>query len=101
KNRISIKVSMAITSLCAIKKLVESGLGLGVVSEYIARDEIETSRLKAIPVADDCLQRSFYMVHHKEKYMSESLQRFMNKVYQWASTYEAPVIGTDAAEISR
>ena len=102
KNHLSVEVPIEITSIRAIKKLVESGIGLGVVSEYVARDEIEIGRLRAIPVADDCMKRKYYMVYHREKYISESLQSFMREVCHWgdAECSDVGALNTQAREMT-
>ncbi|CAB1061938.1 hypothetical protein D1BOALGB6SA_6714 [Olavius sp. associated proteobacterium Delta 1] len=33
------------------------------------------------------MTRKFYMVHHKDKYLSESLQNFIATVFEWAAEY--------------
>jgi len=31
------------------------------------------------------MKRKFFLVHHRDKYISESLQRLMDMVFKWAS----------------
>ena len=31
------------------------------------------------------MKRKYYMVHHQDKYMSESLQSFIDRVFEWAA----------------
>jgi hypothetical protein len=43
--------------------------------------------LKAIPLSDPVMTRKFYLIHHKDKYISRSLQSFIDMVDQWATEY--------------
>jgi hypothetical protein len=33
------------------------------------------------------MNRKFYMIHHKDKYLSETFQRFIDMVFKWAGEY--------------
>ena len=43
--------------------------------------------LPAISLSDPSMIRKFYMVHHKDKYLSESLQKFIDTAFKWAAEY--------------
>ncbi len=87
KNEITVTLSLELSSNRAIKRAVESGLGIALISRKIADEEIKTGRLAAIPLPDPSIKRKFYLVHHKEKYMSDTLQNLIAQVDQWASGY--------------
>lgn len=87
KNNLSVIVPMELSSNRALKKAVEKGIGVGLISQKVAKDEIRLGTLKAVPMADPSMKRKFYMVHHKDKYMSESLQRLIKTVDRWAAEY--------------
>jgi DNA-binding transcriptional LysR family regulator len=80
-----VNIPMELTSNRAIKRAVEHGIGIALISQKVAEEEIEAKRLRAIPLADPSFKRKFYLVLHKEKYISESLQRLMDMLFQWAS----------------
>ena len=87
KTNLSVKIPLELSSNRAIKRAVEEGIGIALISREVAREEIEAGRLKAIPLSDPSMTREFYMIHHKDKYLSESLQNFIATVFEWATEY--------------
>ena len=87
KNDLSVKIHLEISSNQAIKRAVEDGLGIALISRRVAIEEIRAGRLAAIPLSDPSMIRKYYMVHHKDKYLSEPLQSFINGVFEWAAEY--------------
>ena len=87
KNHLNIKIPLEISSNRAIKRAVEEGIGIALISRKVAREEIQSGRLMAIPLSDPSMTRKFYMIHHKDKYLSESLQSFIDQVFNWAAAY--------------
>ncbi len=87
KNKISIFIPLELSSNRAIKKAVEGGTGIALISRKVADEEIQTGRLKAIHLADRSIKRKFYMIHHKDKYISGPLQSLITMVDHWASEY--------------
>jgi len=87
KNGPEVEVHLELSSNRAIKRAVEDGLGIALISREVAREEIDSKRLSAIPLSDPSMTRRFYMVHHKDKYLSESLQNFMAMVLKWSADY--------------
>ena len=87
RHKISVGIPLEISSNRAIKRAVEEGIGIALISRKVANEEIETGRLAAIPLSDPAMTRKFYMVRHREKYLSEPLQRFIDMVFEWSSEY--------------
>lgn len=87
KNDISITIPLELSSNMGIKRAVEQGIGIAVISRKAADEEIRAEKLMAIPLSDQYMKRKFYMVHHKDKYFSEPLKNLIEIVYQWASEY--------------
>ena len=87
KNHLSVSISLELSNNEAIKRAVEQGMGLSVISENVVREEVQRKKLKAIPLADPTLKRKFYLIHHKDKYLSHPLRVFLQMVDQWASAY--------------
>lgn len=87
KHSISISIPLELSNNEAIKRAVEGGSGVALISRKVASEEIQTGKLKAIPLSDQYMKRKFYMVHHKDKYFSEPLKNLIEMVYQWASEY--------------
>jgi len=86
-NKISVNIPLELSSNRAIKKAVEGGLGVALISRKVAEEEIERGELVAIPLSDQSITRKFYLVHHRDKYISELLQGLINHVDSWASDY--------------
>jgi len=86
-NNLSVSISLELSNNEAIKRAVEQGMGLSLISEHVVREEIHGKKLKAIPFADPSLKRKFYLIHHKDKYLSQPLQIFIQTVNDWASKY--------------
>jgi DNA-binding transcriptional LysR family regulator len=87
KNHLSVSISLELSNNEAIKRAVEQGMGLSVISENVVREEVQRKKLKAIPLADPTLKRKFYLIHHKDKYLSQPLQMLIHTVNQWATEY--------------
>lgn len=73
----------------AIKRAVAAGAGIALISERAAAEEIRAGRLKALPLCRPPIQRKFYMVHHKSKYISRPLRSLMEMVDRWSWAGEA------------
>jgi DNA-binding transcriptional LysR family regulator len=87
KNNIAVRIPLELSSNRAIKRAVEEGIGIALISRKVAHEEIRAKRLKAIHLADPAMKRKFFVVHHKDKYISESLRLLMEMVFKWASQY--------------
>ncbi|MGD9300382.1 MAG: LysR family transcriptional regulator [Desulfobacterales bacterium] len=87
KNGLQVEVHLELSSNRAIKRAVEDGLGIALISRKVANEEIVSKRLMAIPLSDPTMTRRYYMVHHKDKYLSESLQNFIDMVLNWSADY--------------
>ena len=87
KNDLSVSIHLEISSNKAIKRAVEDGLGIALISRRVVIDEIRAGRLSAVPLSDRSMIRKFYMVYHKDKYISEPLQSFIDGVFEWAAEY--------------
>lgn len=87
KFHLTISIPLEISSNEGIKRLVAGGLGISIVSENVAGEEVRAGKLAAVPLTDGTIRRKFFMVYHKDKYFSEALQRFVDAVYQWSDEY--------------
>jgi DNA-binding transcriptional LysR family regulator len=88
QNLLSVSIPLALSSNRAIKKAVESGRGIALVSRKVALEEVQHGTLAAIPLCGKPLARKFYMVHHKDKYFSKNLRELIRCVEQWAQEYQ-------------
>ena len=87
KNKIDIQIPLELSANRAIIKAVADGLGIALVSRNVAREEISTGKVVVLPFPGPSLMRSFYLIHHKDKYISEVLKRLIDRVDEWAAEY--------------
>ena len=62
----------------AIKKMVEIGFGVSILSELTCNSEIKNEKLLQFELPERELFRKFYIVFHKDKYISPPLENFMS-----------------------
>ena len=60
---------------------------MAVITRRVVSKEIGMGTLKAIPLSDPAMTRKFYMIHHKDKYISRPLQSLIDEVDRWISEY--------------
>lgn len=61
----------------AIKGLAICGSGVAVLSRRLIEPELENGELAAVPIQGVQFRRSFCLVHHKNKYLTEAIRGFM------------------------
>jgi DNA-binding transcriptional LysR family regulator len=61
----------------AIKRAVESGLGIGCISRLALRDAFRRGSLVALETPDLDLRRQFYFIWHRQKYQTAAMQEFL------------------------
>ena len=87
RHNISITIPMEHSNNEAIKTAVEEGLGIAVITRHVVSKELAMGTLRAIPLSDPAMTRKFYLIHHKDKYISRPLQGLIDIVDQWAAEY--------------
>ena len=61
----------------AIKRAVESGMGIGCLSRITLKDAFDRGSLVELTVADRDFRRKFYMVYHKQKYLTPAIENWL------------------------
>ena len=61
----------------AIKRAVESGLGIGCISRLALRDAFRRGSLVQLATANLDLSRYFYFLWHKQKYQTNGMREFL------------------------
>jgi DNA-binding transcriptional LysR family regulator len=87
RNNLSTLIALELSNNEAIKRAVEEGAGVSLISEHVVSEEVKRRKLKSIPLTDHTMKRKFYLIHHKDKYLSHPLQMFLYMVNQWALEY--------------
>lgn len=90
-NKVDVIISLELSSNRAIKKAVEEGLGIALVSRNTAFGHIQRKKLAVLPFPGPPITRKYYMVHHKDKYFSEVLSQLIEKVDDWALEYHCSI----------
>ena len=87
RHSIKVSIPLELSNNEAIKTAVEEGIGIAVITRRVVSKELAMGTLKAIPMSDPAMTRKFYLIHHKDKYISRPLQSLIDMVDQWASEY--------------
>lgn len=74
----------------AILEAVSENLGISALPYRLAEPYLEKGRLRRVRIAGMDLKRKFYMITHKNKYLTAEAQRFMDEARQ-AGTYIPPI----------
>ena len=61
----------------AIKRAVESGLGIGCISRLALRDAFRRGSLVPVETPELDLRRRFYFIWHRQKYQSSAMREFV------------------------
>lgn len=61
----------------AIKRAVEAGLGISIVSKSAVAREAQLGVIKIMPLSGINLERDFYVIHRKDKYISGLIKTFL------------------------
>ena len=69
----------------AIARLVEAGVGAGIVSRLAVADELAHGRLVAVALREVDLRRSVYLVVHRDKHPTPALRAFRELVAELRS----------------
>lgn len=84
KNNIAFSMPITLSNNEAIKRAVESGTGIALLSKHAAREEIKNNQLKAVHLTDRPIVRKFYLISQKDKYLSDAVQSLIDMIFQWA-----------------
>ncbi|SHK54523.1 LysR family transcriptional regulator [Desulforamulus aeronauticus] len=76
------KYKMGVNSIQAIKQFTISGLGVTLLPETAVKQEVETGQLVKIPWAGPDFKLINQLVYHKDKWMSPTLQSFLELTRQ-------------------
>jgi DNA-binding transcriptional LysR family regulator len=75
QRQINVRLQLEHTE--AIKRAVESGLGIGCISRLALRDAFRRRSLLPIEVPDLNLRRYFYFIWHRSKYQTQTMRAFI------------------------
>ncbi|MDX1934378.1 MAG: LysR family transcriptional regulator [Capsulimonadales bacterium] len=77
------QIAMELDNVEAIKRMIESGLGISLLPTVAVRAEVVSERLVALPLAEAPRgQRRIALVYRRDKYLSGPLQAFLERIRQ-------------------
>ena len=87
--RSQMRVSMELPSVGMIKVFVAAGLGVSLISESFARDEVRIGQVKLIPISDMDVWRELGLVYRRDRTLPRSAAAFVSLVRQGAANSAA------------
>lgn len=79
-----LRISVELPSLEAIKRLVETGVGIALVPRLSALAEIKEGRLAALSVSEMKFQRTLHIVYRRNSALSHAAQAFLDLAKEMA-----------------
>jgi len=73
----SLNIRLELEHTEAIKRAVESGLGIGCISRLALRDAFRRGSLVAVETPELDLRRQFWFIWHKQKYQTAAMREFI------------------------
>jgi len=70
-------ISIELPSLEAIKRMVETGIGIALVPKLSAQVEIDSGQLKGLSVKEMKLERKLNIIYRKNSVLSHAAQEFL------------------------
>jgi len=86
-----LNIVIELPSLEAIKKLVESGIGVALVPRLTANDEIASGRLCALSVKEMRLERKLNIIYRRNSQLSHAARKFLEIAKQMRRTTDTPM----------
>ena len=87
RHNINVFIPLELSNNEAIKTAVEEGIGIAIITRRVVSKELAMGILKAIPLSDPAMTRKFYLIHHKDKYISRPFQSLIDMVDHWVADY--------------
>ncbi|MBM3924386.1 MAG: LysR family transcriptional regulator [SAR202 cluster bacterium] len=80
KLDLPIKMSMEVSNNEAVKRAVAAGLGVGVLSSLALEVDLAAGAVQLVDVPVFDCRRSFYILHHRQAYLSRVQQAFLDLI---------------------
>jgi len=74
KSEVQFHIAGVYNNSDGIKKVVEAGLGVSVISKRVVAKELNEGKLVTFKISDMIFKRHFHIVYHKNKYISSELR---------------------------
>ena len=87
ENKITMNKKWSCTNIQTIKNAVISGRGLAIVSRLAVLKEVQDESLKILNVENIKVSRDIHLIYHKDKYISQLINNFINICKSVSSYY--------------
>jgi DNA-binding transcriptional LysR family regulator len=77
RHGIKINSSMVVENNEVVKRMVEAGLGISILSRLVIQQELERGSLVKVPIRDAVFIRRFRLATRKGKHLSRSVRAFL------------------------
>jgi DNA-binding transcriptional LysR family regulator len=84
--RAQLRITMELPSVGMIKRFVAAGLGVSIISEAFAQDEVETGHAKLIPITDMDIWRELGIVYRRDRTLPRSASAFISLAREGVAT---------------
>lgn len=74
---VKLRVTLNLGSMAAIKEMARIGIGVGIVSPWVAREELERGLLVQVPIGKELLRREWGGIIHENKELSMVEETFL------------------------
>jgi DNA-binding transcriptional LysR family regulator len=78
--RSHLRIAMELASVGMIKRFVAAGLGVSIISESFAQDEMKAGQAKLIPISDMEVWRELGIVYRRDRSLPRSAAAFVQLV---------------------
>src|ERR1700722_6563497 len=80
--RSKLRITMELASVGMIKRFVAAGLGVSIISESFAKDEVRNGEAKLIPISDADLTRELGLVYRRDRTLPRPAAAFVTLLRQ-------------------
>jgi len=92
---VSPQIVMESGSTSVIKKAVEAGIGMTILSRQAVEREIMAGVFKELRFSDADIIYQFFLIHHKDKYLSALLKAFLDVATEHALKLSASMLNQE------
>jgi DNA-binding transcriptional LysR family regulator len=80
RSGIMLKHTMEMGTTEGVKKAVEAGLGISIISQHIVQSELAIGTIRSLKLKGADLRRDLYLVYRKDRYLSAAAQEFLKDI---------------------
>jgi len=77
RSGISLKQTIEMGTTEGVKKAVEAGLGISIISQHIVRSELAAGVIRSLTLKGEDLKRDLYLVYRKDRYLFAATQALL------------------------